>query len=85
MLYIGESHSDSLLRTLTRHFQHWTGETSGPTFSKSKVEVAIVFASKDTAVDKQNALISEHQPKHNIEGKPKGFWEKVEEWLDEPF
>lgn len=39
--YIGESHSGRLKKTLLRHFQRWTGPTSGPTFNAGDVQVAI--------------------------------------------
>jgi hypothetical protein len=42
IVYIGESHTGRLKKTLLRHFQKWTGKTKGPTFARSKVEVAII-------------------------------------------
>lgn len=74
ILYIGESHTGRLKKTLLRHFQHWTGKTKGPTFARSKVEVAIIPTRKENAQEFQNALISEYRPKLNVEGKP-GFWD----------
>ncbi|HWD19344.1 MAG TPA: hypothetical protein VHB20_08685 [Verrucomicrobiae bacterium] len=76
IVYIGESHTGRLKNTLLRHFQHWTGPTKGPTFARSKVEVAVVPTRKDRAVELQNKLIAEHSPKLNEIGKP-GFWD----WL----
>jgi excinuclease UvrABC nuclease subunit len=73
IVYVGESHTGRLKKTLLRHFQRWTGKTKGPTFSRSKVEIAIVKTRKEKAVELQNALIAEHRPKLNIVGKP-GFW-----------
>ena len=75
-LYIGESHTGRLKKTLLRHFQNWTGKTKGPTFARSKVEVAVIPTRKEKAVEFQNALIAEYSPKLNIAGKP-GFWD----WL----
>jgi excinuclease UvrABC nuclease subunit len=74
IVYIGESHSGRLKKTLLRHFQHWTGKTKGPTFPRTKVEIAIIKTRKENAVEFQNALIAEHRPKLNVSGKP-GFWE----------
>lgn len=41
VLYVGESHRRRLYRTLTRHFQAWSGETAGPTYPREDVEVAV--------------------------------------------
>src|SRR5580704_12158716 len=76
ILYIGESHENCLKRTLLRHFQHWTGKTKGPTFARSKVEVAVIPTRKGNAVEMQNALIAEYSPTLNKAEKP-GFWD----WL----
>ena len=76
ILYIGESHSGCLKKTLLRHFQHWTGRTKGPTFARSKVEIAVFKTRKENAVELQNALIEEYKPKLNVAGKP-GLWD----WL----
>src|ERR1700691_3391029 len=60
---IGESHTGRLKKTLLRHFQHWTGKTKGPTFARSRVEIAVFKTRKENAVELQNALIAEHKPK----------------------
>lgn len=73
IVYIGESHTGRLKATLLRHFQHWTGKTKGPTFARSKVEIAVFKTRKENAVELQNALIEEHKPKLNVVGKP-SFW-----------
>ncbi len=75
ILYVGESHTGRLYTTLLRHFQQWTGPTAGPTFANSDVEVAIVRTPADKALETQNAIIEEYEPKLNVIGKPKGFWE----------
>jgi excinuclease UvrABC nuclease subunit len=77
VLYVGESHSDRLYATLLRHFQHWTGSTAGPTFPVSKVEVAVIRTSPGKAVELQNAVIADYNPKLNIAEKPKGFLETI--------
>ena len=40
-LYVGESHTGRLKKTLLRHFQAWSGKTAGPTFSRNAVEIAV--------------------------------------------
>lgn len=74
IVYIGESHTGRLEKTLLRHFQHWTGKTKGPTFARSKVEIAFIKTRKENAVEFQNALIAEYSPKLNVAGK-RGFWD----------
>jgi hypothetical protein len=77
VLYVGESHSDRLYSTLLRHFQRWQGPTAGPTFPVSKVEVAVIRTPAEKAVETQSAVIVEYEPKLNIAGKPKGFFETI--------
>ena len=72
IIYIGESHSGRLKKTLLRHFQHWKGPTSGPTFKAAEVEIAVVRCPADKAKGLQDALIAEHRPRLNEAGKP-GF------------
>jgi excinuclease UvrABC nuclease subunit len=76
IVYIGESHTGRLNTTMLRHFQHWTGKTKGPTFARTKVEIAVITTRKDKAVKLQDSLIAEHKPALNVAGKP-GFWD----WL----
>jgi hypothetical protein len=70
VVYIGESHTNRLYSTLLRHFQHWTGETAGPTFAASKVEVAVVRCPGNRAITLQNALIEEYRPRLNTASNP---------------
>ena len=77
VLYCGESHKNRLNSTLLRHFQHWKGPTAGPTFPVSKVEVAVIRTPAAKAVETQNAVIAEYEPKLNVAEKPKGFWETI--------
>jgi excinuclease UvrABC nuclease subunit len=77
VIYVGESHSGHLKRTLVRHFQNWEGPTSGPTFQKSAVVVAVVRTKPERAVAMQDALIAEFLPRLNSEGKPKSWLEKL--------
>jgi hypothetical protein len=77
VLYVGESHTGRLYSTLLRHFQHWTGPTAGPTFPATKVEVAIIRTPPEKAVELQNAVIAEYNPKINVLEKPKGLFETI--------
>jgi len=77
VLYVGESHTGRLYSTLLRHFQRWKGPTAGPTFSESKVEVAVVRTPAAKAVETQNAVIAEYRPELNTVAKPKGFLETI--------
>jgi hypothetical protein len=77
IVYVGESHTGRLYATLLRHFQHWKGPTAGPTFPVLDVEVAIVRTPANKALETQNAIIAEFEPKLNVIGKPKGFWETL--------
>ena len=76
VVYVGESHTGRLKKTLLRHFQAWTGKTKGKTYARSKVEVAIITTSAKNAVDAQNGLIAELMPEDNEAGKPQRWFEK---------
>jgi len=77
VIYVGESHTGRLYATLLRHFQHWKGPTAGPTFPVSQVEVAVVRTPANKALETQNAIIAEYEPRLNVAGKPKGFLETL--------
>lgn len=64
-LYIGESHTGRLKKTLLRHFQSWSGKTAGPTYSKTSVEIAVLVTSESNAVETQNQLIESLKPRDN--------------------
>lgn len=68
ILYVGESHRKKLYETLTRHFQQWDGPTSGPTYDRDRVEVAAIES--DNAVELQNELIVQLNPRDNVRGQP---------------
>lgn len=68
--YVGESHTGRLYETLTRHFQRWSGPTSGPTFARQDCDVAVVVTRPERAVARQNALIARHRPQHNTVANP---------------
>jgi len=65
--YVGESHSDRLYGTLTRHFQRWSPkhDTAGPTYDRSTVEIAVILVPKTHAPRLQNELICELAPRDN--------------------
>lgn len=64
-LYVGESHTGRLKKTLLRHFQAWSGKTAGPTYNRGSVEIAVIVTDKDRAVSVQNKLIDELEPRDN--------------------
>lgn len=70
VVYVGESHSGRLKKTLAHHFQSWTGRTAGATYPRSGSEVAVIVLPPSAAVAKQNALIRELRPRDNVAGKP---------------
>lgn len=65
--YVGESHSDRLYSTLTRHFQQWTDDyhTGGVTYDRDDVEVAVIVVPREHAIYLQNELICVLDPLHN--------------------
>lgn len=65
ILYVGESHSGRLKKTLLRHFQAWSGKTAGNTYSRSAVEIAVISTPPAKAVPLQNRLIVQLQPRDN--------------------
>ena len=65
LLYIGESHTDRLHKTLARHFQAWTGKTAGATYRRGQVTVAVEIVPASKAVEIQNALICSENPRDN--------------------
>jgi hypothetical protein len=77
ILYVGESHSGRLRKTLLRHFQAWTGRTAGKTYNPERVVVALRFCPPSAAVSCQNNLICRLRPRDN-EALPA-------ECADEPF
>lgn len=75
-LYVGESHTGRLKKTLLHHFQRWKGETAGPTFRPEGIEVAVIRTPPAKAFDLQMAIIQELSPVHNRDGK-KTWLEKL--------
>ena len=65
--YVGESSTDRLYGTLTRHFQAWTNkfDTAGATYDRSDVDVAVIVVPDVHANFLQNELICRLQPVDN--------------------
>ena len=81
VLYVGESHSGRLYRTITRHFQawarlkrHWIGllgaqqHDPGTNYQRDAVTVQVVTTSPAAAVGLQGRLIRALRPRDNIVG-----------------
>jgi len=65
ILYVGESHTGRLRKTLIRHFQVWKGPTAGNVYFSGHVEVAVSFERKDRAQARQWDLIRRLGPRDN--------------------
>jgi len=82
-VYVGESHSDRLYDTLTRHFQiwrrskkFWTGQYGGQghdpglTYVRDQVTVAVRVLAPDRAIAEEARLIARLRPRDNLIGQP---------------
>jgi hypothetical protein len=81
VVYVGESHSGRLAKTIARHFQSWTrskgwwsglfgtGADPGRTYSRGDVEVLVVTCPASRAIALQNKWIRELEPRDNILGQ----------------
>lgn len=69
ILYVGESHTGRLRKTLLRHFQSWSGPTAGYTTDRNRVEVAVIRTRPDAAPDLQMRMIARLKPRYNDIGK----------------
>lgn len=67
VLYVGESHSGRLRKTLLRHFQAWTGKTAGVTYGRADVEVAVIVTPPGRAVALQDSTICRLKPRDNTQ------------------
>lgn len=74
VLYVGESHTGRLRKTLTRHLQSWrvphwyeemTGRGGDLSYPRGKVEVAVWFTRCDEAQAVQRDVICDLQPRDN--------------------
>lgn len=67
VLYVGESHTGRIKKTLLRHFQAWSGKTAGQTYSRGSVEIAVEITAPGRAVARQNEVICRLQPRDNTQ------------------
>lgn len=75
-LYVGESHTSRLAKTVKRHFYPWPDdpEREHHTYQKGRVEIAIRLTPPAAAPGAQSRLISRLDPRDNGNG-----------WGEEPF
>ena len=79
VVYVGESHTGNLRKTLTRHFQSWrrakqwwagayaSKETDpGHTYRRTDVDVAFQVATPARAVELQSEWIRKLKPRDNV-------------------
>ena len=83
-VYVGESHTDRLYQTLTRHFQTWrrakkfwsgqyTGSQShdpGLTYDRERITVAVRVLPAARALAEEARLIARLRPRDNLRGQP---------------
>jgi excinuclease UvrABC nuclease subunit len=68
ILYVGESHTNSLGKTLKRHFFEWDDEPERKhfTYDRKRVKVAVKITRQKNAVEAQNRLIAKLKPRDNV-------------------
>lgn len=66
-LYVGESHTGNLAKTIKRHFYSWRddGERKHATYDRRRVEIAIRLTPPNSAVGAQDNLIRRLEPRDN--------------------
>ncbi len=81
-VYVGESHTNRLRETLTRHFAEWRrwkgfwknqfaeGHDPGLTYDRERVEVAVKVTTPNRALDEEARLIRRLRPRDNLIGQP---------------
>ena len=81
VVYVGESHTDRIYETLTRHFQEWRrwkgfwrgqyaeGHDPGLTYRRDRVEVAVKVTAPSQAIDEEARLIRRLRPRDNLLGQ----------------
>lgn len=69
VLYVGESHTGNLARTIKRHFWTWNDRTKRHHYVVGvlPVEVAARITRASEAQDVQNRLILRLAPRHNLQ------------------
>ena len=82
IVYVGESHTDRLYDTLTRHLQKWRrwkgfwkgqygeGHDPGLTYDRRRVEIAVRTTAPAEAIDEEARLIRRLKPRDNLLGQP---------------
>jgi len=83
IVYVGESHTDRLYHTLTRHFQTWRrskkfwigqyggqGHDPGLTYARARVTVAVRVMPTHRAIEEESRLIARLHPRDNLLGQP---------------
>jgi hypothetical protein len=83
IVYVGESHTNRLYQTLTRHFQtwrrakrFWTGQYGGQghdpglTYPRHRVTVATRVLSPERAIAEETRLIARLRPRDNLLKQP---------------
>lgn len=68
VLYVGESHTGALRRTLLRHFQAW--RLPNRWYDPTRCEVTWLRTRPSEAVKKQGAWIRELRPRDNSQDNP---------------
>jgi hypothetical protein len=81
IVYVGESHTGGLYKTLTRHFQGWHRQKKfwfgqyapaqtdpGHTYDRGDVEIAVRTSSRDRALSLQADWIARLKPRDNHAG-----------------
>jgi hypothetical protein len=68
-LYVGESHTNTLKKTILRHFQLWGldhfHKTARATYDRNRVSVYVETTAPGSAFERQNDLICELNPRDN--------------------
>lgn len=74
-LYVGESHSGRLAKTIKRHFYRWKDapERQHVTMDPAAVELAVRLTPPTSAVAAQNNLIARLAPRENVVGNETPF------------
>lgn len=77
VVYVGQSYTGRLKKTLVRHFQRWKGHTAGFTYRRGSVEVCVLL------LPRRPALIARVEQKTLIKFRPR---DNETGWPDEvPF
>jgi hypothetical protein len=64
IVYIGESHTERLYQTLTRHFQQWSSP-SNVIYERERVDVSIALLDGPDAIVEQDRQILRWTPRDN--------------------